>query len=335
MHAYRQVEGGFQVVDGLEVAETDAAAAVLQERLALAQAAGLEALVLSPEEAEAASPAFVDRGRTKAALLFPSDGTARADILTAHARKEAEKLGAVFIEADVLDVRISEGTVEGVETAAVGIVMSGSSTNFIPSDLVIITTGIWASQTLPKLPVLPVAHPYIHSRPRPALPGPPSPFIRWPEAHVYARDHGDCSGLGSYDHSPIAVDHLGVEAIGEWESSFDGVLDTAYQHIPDGKSMFEGGRAFNGIFSTTPDNLPLLGVDILGVKGLGCAVAIWVTHAAASAELLAGAFTGRGREGDEDLLKALDPARFDGRDHAQMRKESLAAYNDIYNRGEE
>lgn len=113
------------------------------------------------------------------------------------------------------------------------------------------------------------------------------------------------------------------------------VLDAAYQHLRHGTTMFKGGKAFNGIFSTTPDNLPLLGLDISGVKDLGCAVAIWVTHAAASAELLAGAITGKGMEGDDQLLKALDPARFEGRDQEQMRKESLAAYNDIYNRGDE
>lgn len=320
--AYRKVEGGFQVVGGLEVAETDEAVATLQERLALAHASGLEARIITPEEAQAAAPAFIDGRRTKAALFFPTDGTARADILTAAARTTAERHGAVFVEADVVDVASQDGQATGITSKTHG---------FIPASKVIITTGIWASETLPRLPVLPVAHPYIHSAPRNPLPGPPAPFVRWPAAHVYARDHGDNSGLGSYDHAPMSEDTLGSEAIGAWPTSFEQVLANACKHIPGGNKMFEGGKAFNGIFSTTPDNLPLVG-KVAGMEGLWCAVAVWVTHAAASAELLSGLFTGVSREGDEELLKVLDPARFEGRDAKELRTLSLRAYNDIYNK---
>ncbi|ORY88497.1 FAD dependent oxidoreductase [Leucosporidium creatinivorum] len=320
---YRTVEGGFQVVGGLEVAETEEAVEVLKERLQLAQDAGLEGKIITPGEAKKLSPSFIDEDKTKAALFFPTDGTARADILTATARKKAEKLGALFIEADVVEVRIKEGIAEGVETTS----------GFVSASKVIITTGIWASQTLRHLPVLPVAHPYIHSLPRDPLPGPPSPFVRWPASHVYARDHGDCSGLGSYDHPPVAEDKLGAEAIGQWRPDFERVLAEAYERLPEAsRAMFTGGKAFNGIFSTTPDNLPLIGKVS---EGLYACVAVWVTHAAASAEVLAGLLDGKGREGDEELLKVLDPKRFEGRDVAELRKLSFRAYNDIYNRGDE
>jgi glycine/D-amino acid oxidase-like deaminating enzyme len=316
---YNTIEGGFQVVGGVEVAETEEAVEVLKERLQLAKAAKLEGRIITAEDAKKLSPTFIDEAKTKAALFFPTDGTARADILTATARKEAERLGALFLEADVTEVRIQDGITEGIET----------SSGFVSASQVIITTGIWASQTLQHLPVLPVAHPYIHSLPRSPLPGPPSPFIRWPASHVYARDHGDCSGLGSYDHPPIAEDKLGIEAIGSWRPDFARVLDVAYERLPEeSRAMFEGGKAFNGIFSTTPDNLPLIGKVS---EGLYACVAVWVTHAAASAEVLAG----QAREGDEELLKALNPQRFSGRNADELRKRSLRAYNDIYNRGDE
>jgi len=39
-----------------------------------------------------------------------------------------------------------------------------------------------------------------------------------------------------------------------------------------------------------------------------------------------------GKEGeDEELRKALDPGRFEGRGVEELKREALAKYNDIYN----
>ena len=55
------------------------------------------------------------------------------------------------------------------------------------------------------LPLTPVAHPYVYGPAHGKLRG-NSAFVRWPEHHVYARDHGARFGLGTYDHNPLAVD---------------------------------------------------------------------------------------------------------------------------------
>lgn len=90
--------------------------------------------------------------------------------------------------------------------------------------------------------------------------GPPTtstaPFVRWPEHHVYARDHGDCLGLGTCDHVPlpIAIDHLGIDAERPWPAElFDPAVDRALELLP-ASQRFAVDKRRNGLFSMTPDN---------------------------------------------------------------------------------
>lgn len=79
---------------------------------------------------------------------------------------------------------------------------------------VILVTGIWTSSLIHSdnnpitqfpIPVVPVAHPYTFTSPRARRVGASYPFVRWLDHHVYAGDHGDRDGLGSYDHPPYAA----------------------------------------------------------------------------------------------------------------------------------
>ncbi|KAG7536013.1 hypothetical protein FFLO_03533 [Filobasidium floriforme] len=130
-----------------------------------------------------------------AALLFENDGTAAAPTIALYDRSVASSLGARMVEGDVKELVIEHGRVIGVKTTA----------DFIPANRVIVTTGIWTRQLLPDLPVHPVGHPYSHSAERPPRQK-SSPFVRWPENHVYGRDHGTYDGIGSYDHPAVSVD---------------------------------------------------------------------------------------------------------------------------------
>jgi len=87
-----------------------------------------------------------------------------------------------------------------------------------------------------------------------------------PEHHMYARDHGSFDRFGSYDHPPIAVEPLASAAIAAWEPSFDGVVAKAFSHFSDPMNR-AGLEAFNGVFSVTPDSLPLAG-PLQQVEGL-------------------------------------------------------------------
>ena len=94
-------------------------------------------------------------------------------------------------------------------------------------------------------------------------------------------------------------------------------------------------KPFNGIFSVTPDNLPLAG-RVPDVANLWLAAAIWVTTAAGTAKLLAREILGDGEHltisDDKALLDALNPARFQGVEADLLVRRSLSRYNDIYNR---
>lgn len=190
-----------------------------------------------------------------------------------------------------------------------------------PADDVVIACGIWGL-TVAALagvapPLTPVALPYVHGPPRPAVGDARGPFVRWPEQHVYARDHGDRDGFGSYDHRPIPIepDDIGATAHRPWQpGSFDPAIQQAMQLLPP-SSRFTPMSRLNGLFSMTADNLPLLG-PTRHATGLWIAEAIWVTHAAGAAQALVQLMTGQ-----EPTLAGIDtlaPDRFDGQPREEL-----------------
>lgn len=188
----------------------------------------------------------------------------------------------------------------------------------------------------------------------PRLNNKPSPWIRYPEHQVYARDHGPFYGVGTYDHGPAMYckpnDHV---AIGPWQDeAFNSALERAKTLLPiletlDGgkDSPMVGGLTavpetkFNGLFAMTPDNLPLAG-RIEGRKGLFLCAAVWVTHAAGVARFVAGLVDRVGgdeekNEGLDETVRDLDPGRFRGRGWEELKKQSLRGYSQIYHTGED
>ena len=135
-----------------------------------------------------------------------------------------------------------------------------------------------------------------------------TPFVRWPEQHVYARDHGNRWGVGSYAHAPIPVDveDFGSGAELAWRADFDEVISDAMALLPR-PQRFQVASRLNGVFSMTADNLPLLG-PVEQAPGLWVAQALWVTHAAGAARSLAQTMTGQPPA--VTGLVALRPDRF-------------------------
>lgn len=88
-----------------------------------------------------------------------------------------------------------------------------------------------------------------------------------------------------------------------------------------------GMEKINGVFSVTPDSLPLLG-PAPGVTGLWIGAAIWITHAAGCARLMAEML--RGKEYDADVASELDPGRFQDGVAGELETLALKQYNDIY-----
>ncbi|KAL4968314.1 NAD(P)/FAD-dependent oxidoreductase [Aspergillus stella-maris] len=313
---YTKIPNGFDHVGGLEIAASKAGVERLQWRLESARERGLEGELISAQKAAQMAPDLV-KGDNKQALYFPSDGTANPTTITAFFQSEAAKKGVELVEGNVTEIRQGDGKVEGVNTTA----------GYIEASKVVLATGIWAQNLCDfgiPIPIIPVAHPYMygeHHEPKAYK----SPFVRYPEHHVYVRDHGSFFGLGSYDHKPLA-ERPEDKAVGGWVGDFDRTLDRALQFIPE-KTKLAPREKFNGIFSMTPDNMPLVG-SIPEVEGLYMAAAVWVTHAAGSAKFLTKMLSGE--DVDEAVRKALDPTRFVGQDSERLERESLNCYNSIY-----
>lgn len=335
---YIKVPDGFQVVGGLELSSTSEGVENLHCRKEAAQSSGLPAEIISPEVAASLAPDFIDADSVKAGLRFSSDGTANARQIASYYIREAQAKGVQLVEAEVTGFATEGHQMTTINSRSGDITLNGS--------IVILATGIWTSPLTNDIiqfpvPIIPVAHPYTFTPSRPARSGTPYPFIRWLDHHVYARDHGDRDGLGSYDHPPMQADPT-QSAMGLWPPSFEHVLSEATSHLKNRDQFLVKGpsddpdekRPFNGIFAVTPDNLPLAG-RVPGVSNMWLCAAIWVTTAAGTAKLISRQILGGDEQrssGDEALLKALDPARFQDIEEDVLVKQALAKYNDIYNR---
>ncbi|EEQ84449.1 hypothetical protein RJZ56_000070 [Blastomyces dermatitidis] len=355
---YLTVPNGFDVVGGMELAATEPGVGRLKRRCADALAAGLPSEMITVEKAAALAPDFVKTDTTKAALHFASDGTANPKIITAYFRQKAAENGAFFVQAGVTGLEVGDhGAIKTIST-------SEGPLNVCSTSRIVLATGIWtrfllndassASSsgnpiTKSPIPITPVAHPYTFTPTRAPRQGPPYPFVRWPERTVYARDHGTNDGMGTYDHPPIQITDPFNSALGSWPKTFEialaegartclknGELFQTTDGCTDEEIATEKKRPFNGIFSVTPDNLPLAG-KVGDVQNLWLCAAVWVSHAAGVASILAREILRRYDESgevsgdDEVVLKALDPNRFLGREMEELTRMALGRYNDIYN----
>ena len=326
---YHKIPGGFDTVGGLEIAFKPDGIERLRTRCANAKKLGLSAEMISLQKAAELAPHLVDTTSSGEAVLFKSDGTANAGRITSFYQEKAKQAGVDLVQGHVKKLILSEGSIKGIE------VEGESSTFKLEADKVVLTTGIWA-QDLSKdldfpVPVVPVGHPYMHGKTREPIFS-KAPFVRWPEHHVYARDHGTQYGLGTYDHRPVHYKPSNGTAIGDWIHDFQAALDSALTFLPSKtREEFVSAKRFNGIFSMTPDNMPLAG-SVPSVQGLYMAVAVWVTSAAGTAKFLGELIDGS--EVEARTRVALDPERFRGSKFSDLEKESLDGYNNIYKTAE-
>ena len=316
---------GFDRVGGLEVALSADGLAQIERRAAIAESSGLPHRLLDPEQTVRLAPQLVGADGCAGGLWFERDGTARARVITAALQQQAATAGVRFLHST---------TVTALDTAGAAPLTVRTTAGDLPADDVVLAAGIWgepvAAMAGLRLPLVPVAHPYVHGPVRAAA-GQQSPFVRWPERHVYARDHGDRLGLGSYDHLPVpsTVEEFGAGAELPWTADFEDVVDRALQLLP-AEHRFPVQTRLNGVFSMTADNQPLLGAAA-DLPGVWVAQALWVTHAAGAARCLAAAMTGA--EPPVSGLDALRPDRFAGQPDEQLRERALRLYRDIYATG--
>ncbi|WP_067964236.1 GcvT family protein [Nocardiopsis trehalosi] len=326
----------FRPVGGLEVATTPERAADLRRRHGWALSWGVRADLLSAEECRTRWPMLSDA--VLGGLATPDDGLADAVRAAAAQARDAAARGAVFrAHHTVTGVDVRGGRVRGVRT----------DQGDVPADAVVCAAGFWgprigAMAGVP-VPLLPLAHQYATTDPlpeltRPGAPGPDAqPMLRHQHAALYVRRHGDRLGIGSYAHRPMPVDLADVAAPGtgpampsvrpftpadyapSWRDAVDLLPALAASRVADG---------INGVFSFTPDGLPLLG-ESREVRGFWLAEAVWVTHSAGAARAVA-AWLAEGRPGID--VRECDVRRFDGArlSPAYVEERGRRSFTEVY-----
>ncbi|NWF29064.1 GcvT family protein [Streptomyces sp. PKU-EA00015] len=286
----------FNPVGGLELATTEERWADLHRRAGYAASWGIRGELISPARCKELWP-LLDESKVLGGFFTPGDGLARAVLACRAQMARAEERGARFLERHtVTDIEQTGGRVTAVVT----------DRGVFPADHVVSAAGFWGPvigrMAGVEVPLLPLAHQYAKTRPLPELAGvndprteASRPILRFQDRDLYFREHTDRIGIGSYAHRPLPVDPFTVPAYDDapvmpssypfTEEDFAPSWEDCRWLLPAlaGSEVDEG---FNGVFSFTPDGMPVLG-ESRALRGFWLAEAVWVTHSAGVAKAVA------------------------------------------------
>ena len=335
LYSHLEADGApcYYPVGGLEVASTKERFEDFKRRLGLALAYGIDAELIGPRELIELVPIVSER--VVGALYVPSDGIGKAVRAAESMARESEASGVVFnADTRVTDIEISGSRVRAVVT----------DRGRIRTDLVVCAAGIWGPKVGQmagvSIPLYPMQHQYVRTGPLAELKGQTGeashPVMRHQDSALYFRQHGDGYGIGSNDHEPLPVEPDDIVEHGE-----PGVMHTSMAFTP---SHFASARRsaeklipclkgaklveqFNGMFSFTPDAMPILG-ESDEVRGFWAAEAVWIAHAGGVGKAIAEWIV----EGSPSIdLRECDITRF--HPHARTRSYALARGVEQYNDG--
>ncbi|MFJ5532033.1 FAD-dependent oxidoreductase [Streptomyces sp. NPDC093261] len=287
----------FNQVGGLELATTPERLADLHRKAGYAASWGVRGEVVSAARCKELWP-LVDASLVLGGFHTPDDGLARA-VLAARAQMErATSRGARFLDRH---------TVTGIEQRDGRVTSVVTDRGAFPADHVVSAAGFWGPvigrMAGVDVSLQPLAHQYARTKPLPALADhrheASRPILRFQDRDLYFREHTDRIGIGSYAHRPMPVDPFAVLAYDEararnmeMPSSFPFTAEDWAPSWEDCRWLMPDLRdaeieeGFNGVFSFTPDGMPVLG-ESRGVRGFWLAEAVWVTHSAGVARAVA------------------------------------------------
>jgi glycine cleavage system T protein len=325
----------FYPVGGMEVAYTPERWEDLKRKAGFAKSWGLEAELITPEEAKQKIP-LLDVGKIYGAYYVPSDGIAKAVRAAEALARYAEAQGVTFYgRTPVTGIEVANGRVQAVLTPQ----------GRIATEMVLVCAGIWGPRigrmAGVSIPLTPVEHQYVRTGPLPELAGETRevvhPILRHQDKSMYFRQHADCYGIGSYQHEPLLVDPddiLSPEEAPVMPSltpftprHFEKAWKAAVELLP---ALQDADLTYkiNGMFSFTPDGQPIFG-QALDVQGFWVAEAVWVTHAGGAGKVIAEWMV----EGVPGLdLRECDINRFHPQAHspAYIRARGAQQYREVY-----
>ena len=289
----------YNQVGGLEIATTPERVEELKRKHGYASSWDIEAHLLNPDECLEKYP-LLDKAQVLGGLHIPSDGLALAARAVQLLIKRTSKAGVQYIDkTPVTGIERLDGHVTGVKTP------NGT----IPADIVVSCAGFWGVEIGAMVgltvPLLPLAHQYVKTTAVSGLAGKNSqpngaslPILRHQDQDLYYREHGDQIGIGYYGHDPKPVV---AKSLGPTPSKTDDkTMPSRLEFTPndfapawkESQSFLPAlqqttiADGFDGIFSFTPDGMPLLG-EAPQTKGFYVAEAVWVTHSCGVARSVA------------------------------------------------
>lgn len=296
LYASLEVNGrkGAILIGGLEVARSEARWNELKRRAGWGKSYGVECHWLTPPECKQLVP-LLDERQIVGGLFSPGAGIGAPVVVSEAMANAAMSQGAAAFHGYT--------TVTGIERNGRRIRAVVTDKGRIETESVLLCAGIWGP-LIGRLagiavPLMPMEHQYVKVGPIPELAAfgceIAMPIVRMHDHLMYCRMHGDQWGMGNYNHAPLPVDpeHIRRHHDSNNEPSKNPFTPEHFQEpferlgevfpMVRGKAITD---SFNGMFSFTPDGLPIMGPHP-DVDGLWLAEAIWVTHAAGAGRAIA------------------------------------------------
>ncbi|MEQ2527300.1 FAD-dependent oxidoreductase [Bacillaceae bacterium CLA-AA-H227] len=282
----------YHPVGSIELANTPERLEDLKRKAGVAKSWGVEAVILSPDECAKKNP-LLDPTQILGGLYVSTDGIAKPLRAVDKMAEFSKSCGVQFYgRTEVTDVEVINNQVKAVETTA----------GRFEADIVICCAGFWGPRIGEmvgvSIPLQPMAHQYVVTEDLPELANETDeislPMLRHQDSALYYRQLFNGIGIGSYQHRPLPVEVSNITKYGETkdmpsvkpftQEDFEKPWQDAQKLLP---TLKETGfkKGINGIFSFTPDGMPLLGES--KVQGFWVAEAIWVTHSAGIAKSVA------------------------------------------------
>ncbi|MDA3630380.1 FAD-dependent oxidoreductase [Saccharopolyspora sp. WRP15-2] len=294
---YRELEGEwcFQPLGGLEVAASPERWDEAKRRHGWLTSWGVESFLRDPGECAELHP-LVDPARIQGGLHIPTDGLAKPVRAAEAQARRAMARGARFLSGQqVVSVERSAGRVTAVVT----------DKDRFAADVVLSCAGMWGpligALVDLDVPLVPMAHQYAKTGPLASLTGRNDerteaglPILRHQDGDLYFREHVDRIGIGYYGHRPMPIDPAAIRESGSavmpsiepfTAEDFQPAWDDARTLLPE-LAEAEVVEGINGLFSFTPDGMPLLG-EHPDLRGFWVAEAVWITHSAGVARAMA------------------------------------------------
>lgn len=302
-----EVRPDWNEVGSLRIALSDRRADEFRELEAVAQKAGLEAGLISLEEAKRRWP-LMDFTDVKAVLWCPSDGYMTPYSVAKSYEHQCRKRGVRFATGTAVQEIVSKnGRVQAVKT----------NKGEIPCQYVINAAGAHAYHIAKlvglELPIVPVRHEYFVTVPLEGV-SPTLPCFRIPEMTLYGRATGESLLLGGWEPKSLHTDPRSYlldgappPVVPDWEVLND--FEARFTRLfPQGQGA-EKSRVGKGWPTFTPDGNFILGESscVKGFVMAGGCNAHGISGSAGIGRLLVESLLD---PNPSDYVRSLSPDRF-------------------------